>query len=58
MKYALITREYLPWNKSDEYWTRRKEIVLSNDYQELEDIIKHNNLRVGKEIGEYQIIAR
>lgn len=58
MKYALVEREYLPWNKTDEYYTRRKEIALSNSREELEKIIKLNNLRVGNDVGEYQIIER
>lgn len=58
MGFSLVVREYLPWNKVDEYWTRRKEIATSNSYEQLEEIIRLNNMTVGSDIGQVKIIER
>ena len=58
MKYALVKREYLPWNRADESWTRRKEIILSDSYEELSKIVSDNKMTVGNEVGEVKIIER
>lgn len=58
MKYALVEREYLPWNKPDEQWTRRKEIALSDNYDSLNNIITDNSLTVGNEVGQVRVIER